>query len=175
MLRALRLTGMRHGIKLMAIFLVVGYGFSLWRPSPAMADARVDKLKSIALSDIALNLRMMALESLKAEASTAALDALETIAKEADLPLRTAACAQLGRVHSTASKAKLKGLLENANLRSEVRVAAVACIAEHWRDTGDITYLDSKCAGNATLEAHLTVVKSRIYGLSCVAKLLPVS
>ena len=155
--------GVRHGFKLVAIFLALGYGLSLWRPSPAMADARVDGLKSVALSDIALNLRMMALERLKADASSAALDALEDIAKRGDLPLRTAACAQLGRVHSNASKAKLKSLLENANLRTEVRMAAVACIAEHWRSQGDVSYLEGACEGNATLEAHLTAVKSRVY------------
>jgi hypothetical protein len=163
MLRALRLTGMRHGFKVVAIFLAVTFGLSLWRPSPAVADATVDKWKAVALSDVALNLRMMALENLKKDGSTAALDALETIAKEGALPLRTAACAQLGRVHSTASKAKLKGLLEDTNQRTEVRMAAVACIAEHWRSQGDVSYLEGKCAGNGTLEAHLTVVKSRVY------------
>ena len=111
-LRLLCLWGMRHGFKLMAIFLILGYGLSLWKPSPAMADAKVDRWKSVALSDIALNLRMMALEQLKKDGSTSALDALEAIAKAGDLPLQAAACAQLGQVKSSASKAKLKGLLD---------------------------------------------------------------
>lgn len=164
MLREMRLTGMKHGFKLMAIFLLVGYGLSLLKPAPAMADARVDKWKSVALSDIALNLRLMALEELKKDASSAALDALEAIAKEGDLPLQMAACAQLGRVKSASSKTRLKGLLEDSQQTSEVRVAAAACIAEHWRDEGDISYLEDQCSGDAKLSAHCEVIKSVVYG-----------
>jgi len=164
MLRELRQKGMRHGFTLMAVLLALGYGLSLWTPAPAMADAKVDRWKEVALSDVALNLRLMALEELKKDGSTAALDALEAIAKDGDLPLQTAACAQLGRVKSSSSKGKLKTLLEDSKQSTEVRMAAAACIAEHWRDSGDIAYLESKCSDDTKLSAHCGVLKSKVFG-----------
>lgn len=163
-LRRMFRVGVRHGFKLLAGFLVVGYGLSLLAPTPALADAKVDKWKDVALSDVSLNLRLMALEQLKKDGSSAALDALETIAKEGDFRLQVAACAQLGRVKSTSSKAKLKTLLEDSQQGIDVRMAAAACIAEHWRDSGDITYLESKCSGDTKLSTHCGVLKAKVYG-----------
>jgi hypothetical protein len=163
-LRRMFVSGMRHGFKLLAIFLVVGYGLSLWKPALAVPDEATERLKTVALSDVAFNLRLMALEDLKQSGSTAALDALEAIAKEGGLPLQAAACTQLGRAKSTASKAKLKALLEDGNQRTEVRMAAAACIAEHWKDNGDVSYLEGKCSGDTKLSAHCEVLKSKVYG-----------
>lgn len=155
--------GLGNGFALLGAFLVVGYGLTLLVPSPARADATLEKWKSIALSDIAINLRMMAIENLKKDGSEGAVDALADIARNGDVAIQMAACAQLGRVHTSASKAKLKGLLEDGGRTTEVRSAAAACIAEHWRDQGDLSYLEDKCRGNEALSAHCAVIRSRVY------------
>jgi len=98
--------GVRQGFKLMAVFLAVGYGLSLWTPTPAWADAKVDNWKTVVLSDVARNLRMMALEDLKEDGSSAALDA---IAKESEHPMQMTDCADRQRCLGRAigpSKAK---------------------------------------------------------------------
>jgi len=150
----------------MGLLALCVFGFlpPLFTPEPVRADATVNKWKTIALSDVAINLRMMAIENLKKDGSEGALDALVAIAKTGDLPIQMAACAQLGRVHNSASKAKLKSLLEDGGRSTEVRSAAAACIAEHWRDQGDLSYLESKCEGNEVLSAHCAVIRSRVYG-----------
>ena len=94
----------------------------------------------------------------------AATDALADIAASGELNIASAACAQLGRMHTSGSKGKLKALLESATLDLSVRVSAAACIAEHWMDTGDISYLEDRCEGNDALEAHCDVIKRRVYG-----------
>ena len=164
MLRELRLMAVRHGVVALGMVVVAGYGLSLWSPTPARASASVEKWRKVALSDVALNLRMMALEHLKKDGSSEALSALEEVAKEGALPIQTAACAQLGRVQSSGSKAKLKSLLEDSRQSTEVRMAAAASIAEHWRDEGDLSYLETKCSGNSALSAHCGVIRSRVYG-----------
>jgi hypothetical protein len=154
--------GMRHGLSLVLGVLVVGWGLSLWKPGPARADAKVDGLKAVALSDVALNLRLKALDDLKANGTTDATAALEDVAKSGDLRVASAACAALGRMKTAGSKSKLKGVLETSSLSTEVRLSAAACIAEHWKDSGDISYLSEKCTGTA-LSAHLKVLKSKVY------------
>ena len=156
--------GMRHGFLLVLGFLVMTYPLSLWKPAMATTNATVSKWKKVALSDIAINLRLMALEKLKQEGSSDALDALEAVAKGGALRVKVAACAQLGRVKSTASKGKLKGLLEDTSQATEMRMAAAAAIAEHWKDSGDLSYLQGKCTGNASLSAHCAVIASKVYG-----------
>jgi hypothetical protein len=65
MIRSLRrvfVWGCQHGFTILAVFLVVGYSLSLLKPGPAQADEEVDLLKSVALSDLAMEDRLIALE-----------------------------------------------------------------------------------------------------------------
>jgi Fe-S cluster biogenesis protein NfuA len=163
MMRAFRRFAQRYGLNLLLGVVLIGVGVSLLKPEPAAADVSCDDLKKVALSDVGLNQRLMALEVLKKDGGTAAVNALADIAGRGKLQVASGACAQLGRVHSTASKAKLKALLENSNLNVKVRMVAVSCIAEHWRDDGDISYLEDQCEGNAELEAHCASVTQRVF------------
>jgi hypothetical protein len=153
---------MRNGLSVLLGVLVVGWGLSHWRPGAARADATVDGLKTVALSDVALNLRLKALDDLKANGTADATTALEAVAKAGDLQVASAACAALGRMKTSGSKSKLKGVLETSSLSTEIRMAAAACIAEGWKDSGDISYLADKCTGTK-LEAHLVVLKAKVY------------
>ncbi len=153
----------QHGFTILAVFLVVGYGTTFLKPRPAQADEEVDILKEVALSDVGLGERLMALEGLKDLGSSAALDALKAIAEKGSLPVAAGACAQLGRVNSSSSKSKLKTLLEDSNLNVKVRMAAASCIAEHWKDSGDLSYLESKCASDDDLKAHCAVIKGKVF------------
>ncbi len=155
----------QHGFTILAVFLVVGYGTTFLKPRPAQADEAVDILKSVALSDLAMEDRLMALEELQLKGGSAARTALVEIAGKADLPVAMAACAQLGRIRTSDSKGNLKTLLEDTKGRDEVRLAAATCIALHWKDSGDISYLEVKCSGNTKLSAQLAEIKSRVYGL----------
>jgi hypothetical protein len=163
--RARRFVGRHLGGSIVSILLFIAAGLllPLLRPAPAQADEEVDGLKNVALSDVALNQRLAALEALKVLGSSGAMDALEEVASRGPLPVAAAACAQLGRANTSASKGKLKALLEDTGLAVEVRIAAASCIAEHWKDSGDLSYLESKCASNEDLRAHAAVLKSRVY------------
>src|SRR5262245_25618518 len=86
---------MRHGFSLVLAFLAVGYGLSLLdRPATADAqDPEVAALKKVALSDVALSERLIALNKLKAKGGSQAVDALADVAEGKTLPVAAAACA----------------------------------------------------------------------------------
>jgi len=92
-LRRVFVWGCKHGFTILAVFLVVGYGTTFLKPRPAQADEAVDLLKSVALSDLAMEDRLMALEELKGKGSSSARTALVEIAGKADLPVAMAAVA----------------------------------------------------------------------------------
>jgi hypothetical protein len=147
-----------------AAFLLLAWGTTLLAPRPAEADEESEKWKGVALSDVGVNQRLMALEVLRQKGGTSATDALAAVAADGDLAVAAAACAQLGRLETSASKGKLKALLEDTSRAVEVRIAAASAIAEHWKDSGDESYLETESEGNATLEAHVAVLKARVYG-----------
>ena len=166
-IRNLRQWAMKHGFTLVISFVAAGYGLSLLKPGPVTAapeDRDVAALKKVALSDVSLGERLAALNILEAKGGSEAEDALAAIAGKGSLPVAAAACAQLGRSHSSSSKDLLKNLLENDRLDKTVRMAAASCIAEHWKDRGDISYLREKCEGDAALNAHRGEIESRVYG-----------
>lgn len=160
-----RFTARHAGLIIVAILGLCVFGFlpPLFTPEPARADAKVDALRKVALSDVAVNERLKAVDRLKKDGSSAATDALEAIAKGGDTRVATAACAQLGRLKSTTSKGKLKTVLEDTSAPTHARMAAAACIAEHWKDSGDISYLESKCSGNTALSSFVGVLKRDVY------------
>ena len=96
--------GMKNALSLLVGILLVGLGTAILQPGPARADESVDKIKKVALSDVSLSQRLMALETLKQKGSEAAVDALADIAAKGDLKIAVAACAQLGRVKTSGSK-----------------------------------------------------------------------
>jgi hypothetical protein len=166
MLRTIRRTctwGMGHGFKLLAGFLVVGFGLSLLKPPPAEADASVDGLKSVALSGVGLNQRLLALEALREAGSTGALAALEDVAKTGDVRVASGACAQIGLMESSASKARLKAVLEDSRTPAAVRRAAASSIAAHWKDSGDLTYLEGRCNSDTALGATVSWLRTHVY------------
>ena len=154
---------MHHGFKLVAGFLLLTWGTTFLAPQPVAADETCDKWKQVALSSVGLGQRLMAVEELKNVGSASALEALEDVARAGDLRIASAACAALGRVESSDSKDRLKALLEDADLSTNVRISAASCIAEHWKDSGDKGYLDEMAEGNDALAAHVAVLKSQVY------------
>ena len=163
-LRSVFVWGCKHGFAVLAVFLVAGYGTTFLKSRPAQADEAVDKLVQVALSDVSLSQRLLALEALKVDGGESAVAGLKKIAEEGDLHVAAAACAQLGRTKSSGSKTGLKALLADTDLSNEVLIAAASAIAEHWKDRGDKGYLEDKSEGNETLEAHYAVLKTRVYG-----------
>ena len=163
-IRRCAVVSMRHGFKLVAGFLLLTWATTLFAPRPAAADETTDKWKQVALSSVGLGQRLAAVEELRDIGSASALAALEDIARDGDLRVGTAACAALGRVESASSKDCLKTLLEDEALSTNLRIAAASCIAEHWKDAGDESYLEEKSEGNTALAAHVEVLKSKVYG-----------
>lgn len=164
--RARRFVGRHLGGALLALFLFIAVGalVPLLPSRPAKAgDTKVDALKAYALSDVDPDLRRAALNEIQKIGSSDAADALEAVAREGDLEVRIAACAQLGRMKTSTSKGKLKALLEDTDLKTEVRMAAVACIAEHWKDSGDASYLTTQCAAKDDLKAFCETVKTKVF------------
>ena len=166
MLRAIRrvaVASMHHGFKLVAGFLLLTWGTTFLAPQPVAADETCDKWKQVALSSVGLGQRLGAVEELRLIGSDSALAALEDIARTGDLHIATAACAALGRTESSSSKDRLKGLLEDTQLSTNLRISAATCIAEHWRDSGDKDYLEEQAEGNAALASQVEVLKSKVY------------
>jgi len=161
--RRVGIWGMENAFGLLLVVALLAVGPVLLRPGPARADEAVNDLKQVALSDIALGERLLALEALKEKGSEAAVEALADIAASGDLRIAVAACAQLGRVKSSGSKGELKTLLEKSSLGVHVRTAAASAIAEHWKDSGDMDYLEGKCESNDALKAHYAELKKRVY------------
>ena len=166
MLRAIRrvaVASMHHGFKLVAGFLLLTWGTTFLAPQPVAADEACDKWKQVALSSVGVGQRLGAVEELRLIGSESALAALEDIARTGDLHIATAACAAFGRTESSASKDRLKDLLEDASLSTNLRISAASCIAEHWKDSGDKDDLESAAEGNDALAAHVEVLKSQVY------------
>jgi hypothetical protein len=167
MIRALRrlfVAAAPHGFKWMAAFLLLSWGTTFLGARPVAADETCDKWKQVALSSVGLGQRLQAVDELRKVGGSSALVALEDVARTGDLKIASAACAALGRAKSSSSKDVLKDLLEDTSLSTNVRIAAASCIAVHWKDSGDESYLDSKSEGNAALAAHVEVLKSKVYG-----------
>ena len=166
MLRGLRSFVGRHldgAILSVLAFVAAGYAVSLFKPAPAVADQAVDDLKKTALSDLAIEDRLVAVEGLRRKGGTSALDALKDVAKEGDLPVAAAACAALGRAKSSGSKDRLKALLETSALRKEVRITAGGAIAWHWKDADDEDYLQEKMDDNGEMESHFQALKTAVF------------
>ena len=162
-IRRVGIWGMENVLALCGVLVLV-IGATHFEVGSARADDEaVDELKQVALSDVALNQRLLALEALKEKGSDAALEALAAIAERGDLRIAVAACAQLGRVKSSGSKDELKAVLEKSSLGVNVRIAAASAIAEHWKDSGDMSYLEDKCRSNDALKAHYVELKTRVY------------
>ena len=164
--RARRFLG-RHldGALLGLLLLILVGGLLPFLPSRAARaeDREAEDLKTIVLSNVGVDQRLMALEALKKLGTDGALDALEEVARKGDLPAACGACAQLGQVSTSTAKDMLKGLLEDEKLGVNVRMAAAACIAEHWKDEGDLAYLEKACAGNEDLSAFCGAVAKQVY------------
>lgn len=166
--RARRFVGRHLDGALLSILLLIVAGVVVPRLSFQAAragdgDEKVALLKEVILSDVSLSERLMALEALKKEGGSDANDALEGIARKGPLPVAAAACAHLGMVKSASSKGNLKALLEDAKLDVKVRMAAAACIAEHWKDEGDVSYLEDKCADQDDLKSFCAAVGKRVF------------
>ena len=161
-IRRVGIWGMEHVVSLSVVVSLV-MAATLLGIGSARADEAVDDLKKVALSDVAFTERLLALETLKEKGSDAAVDALAEIVASGDIRIAVAACAQLGRVNTSGSKGELKTILEKSSLGVHVRTAAASAIAEHWKDSGDMSYLEEKCEGNSKLEAHFAELKSRVY------------
>jgi hypothetical protein len=144
--------------------LVVSISVPFLRSNPAVAEPDVTVLKTAALSDLALGERLMAIERLRALESDSARDALEDVAREGDLCIAAAACAALGRDNASGSKSRLKDVLGDSGVPDNARIAAASAVAEHWRDDDDIDDLEEKSDGKAAIEAHVAILKSRVYG-----------
>jgi hypothetical protein len=154
----------RWGLLAVGAVAAAGAIAPLVKPAAAVTDTEVTTLKQVALSRVGLAQRLRALDDLKAIDSTAAAAALAEIAEGKDIRVSAAACAQLGRMKSSGSKSALKGLLEDTGARSDVRNAAAAAIAIHWKDEDDLDYLEEKSEGDAKLSPFVGMLKSRVYG-----------
>src|SRR5258706_7120457 len=91
----------RHSGQLILValgLLVLGFLPPMFTANPALADTKVDNLKTVALSDIGLNQRLAVVDALKGNGSTDARKELIDIAKTGDLRIQAAACAALGRM-----------------------------------------------------------------------------
>jgi hypothetical protein len=164
--RISRFTGRHFGLIFVALLGLCVFGFlpPLFPPQPALADQQVDDLKALALSGTSLNRRLAVVDKLKSIGSTGARDALVAIAKGGDLPIQAAACAALGRMKTSGSKDDLKSVLEDSNLSDQVRLSAGTCIAVHWKDSGDMTYLEDHMKGSDALKDQYSYLKTQVYG-----------
>jgi len=155
---------------LLALFLVGGLCFVLLRGeaeaglSSDLAESSVTDLRKYVEGGAAPNLKMLALETMRKSSDAGVEDELVTIAKGRDLRMAIYAATTLGRRKSSDSKSALKDLVTNGKLGTEVRKGAMTAIAVHWKDAGDLSWLKSKTADDATLSGHAGWLEDHVYG-----------
>ena len=151
-----------------ALILLVGSAFLFGSPKPAsadFADRSVSDLVKYVQSGNALNLRLCALQTLvDSEGSTVDAELL-AIAKGSDFRMAVYATTALGKRKTSTSKAQLKKVLENTNLKKDVRMAAMNAIAVHFKTSIDLTYLQSKAGSDQDLKARYLWLKKHVYGM----------
>ncbi len=148
------------GVILAAVFLA---------PSSREAEAgyssdTVKELVSYLEGDAAFNLKLQALDALRKKTDTGVESDLEKLAKGDDVKLAIFVTTALGKKGTADAKKKLKSLLENGDLDIKVRIGAMSAIAYHWKDSGDLTYLEKKSKGNTTLSSRYAWLKKHVYG-----------
>ena len=151
------------------ILLLTAGGLILLGTVGARAGTVSDEVKALVTfinSGAAPNLRLCALNDLKALDDDAVETELAKIAKGDDLFIATYATTTLGRKKTKAAKKSLKSLLENTSLDIDVRMGALTAIAVHFKNKGDITYLESKTKSNTKLKARCAWLKTNVYKVS---------
>jgi hypothetical protein len=136
------------------------------RSSDAGQSSLGKKAKSylaIVKSEQALNLRLMALESLRKSQDSGVDAELVKLAKGKDIPLAVYATRALGKRKTAATKKALKALLEDSKVDRRVRIGAMSAIAYHWRSLSDLSYLESKVKNDTKLASQCAWLKSKIY------------
>ncbi len=151
------------------ILLLTAGGIFLFATGGAQAGTASDEAKALVAfieSGAASNLRLCALNDLKALDEDAVEAELEKIAKGDDLFIATFATTTLGRRKTTAARKSLKSLLENTSLDTDVRMGALTAIAVHFKDKDDIEYLELKTDSDSKLKARCAWLKTNVYKVS---------
>ena len=134
---------------------------------PAVASlpetATLDDYGTYITGPAPLNLRLMALEKLRKKSDSGVVAQLDAIAKGDDKRIAIYATTALGKVKTTAAKAKLKALLESTSVDMNVRIGALSALAQHWRSSSDRSYLEDRCEGSSRLAARLAWIEEHVY------------
>lgn len=148
----------------LGVVLLGGLAFLVFPPRPAEADLSSEKTAKLVKylgSKAPLNLKLLALEILRQRSGTET--DLSKLARGSDVKLAIFATTALGRKKTSAAKEKLKGLLDLASLSTHVRVGAMTAIAVHFKDPGDLSFLESRSRNDATLKARYLWLRSEVY------------
>ena len=124
----------------------------------------VEKLVAYVQSDVAWNLKLQALEKLVNQASDSAVeDELEALAKGGDERLAIYAVSALGRHGGSAAREKLGSLLTDEKAAKTVRLTALSVIAFTWKDSDDLSWLESETKGDSDLANQFLWLKKNAY------------
>jgi len=158
-------------VVLSALVVAVGGGGLrlLFEPPPARAgtaaesgDRSVSDLTSFVQSSAALNLRLMALETLRRQDGVT--DALAGLAKGKDPALAAFAATALGRQGTSEARSALRDLVTESTASTEARKAAMSALAVHFGSQSDLDWLTEQTAGDAVLKAHGAWLSRRACG-----------
>jgi len=155
----------RIGLGILCLLLAGGVCFFALRPEPAEAgftSEEVDDLVSFLGGDAAFNRKLMALDALRKKADVE--DKLEALAEGKDVKLAVFTTTALGKMKTAAAKSNLKDLVKSTTLSKDVRKSAMTAIAVHFKDSSDLTFLESETASDSDLKAYCAWLKTNVYG-----------
>ena len=129
------------------------------------SSEEVKKLVAYVKGDAAWNLKLQALEKLVNQASDSAVeDELEALAKGGDEKLAIYSTSALGRRGGSTARTKLKSLLTDGKAAKTVRLTALSVIVYQWKDSDDLSWLESETKGDSDLAAQFSWLKKNAYG-----------
>jgi len=137
------------------------------QPKEAQAGFRSEDTEDLVAyleGDAALNLKLMALDALRRKTESGIEADIDGVARGDDLRLALFATTALGKKGTSTAKTKLKGIVEDGELTKKLRKMAMTAIAVHFKNSDDLTYLESKSKSDSELKDHYKWLKKHVYG-----------
>lgn len=148
------------------VVLLVGGAIFLLLPKAATADFTSDSLTDLVAyvkGDHPDNLKLCALRALRKKTDSGVETELGKLAKATKGMVAIAATTQLGAKKSDDAKKELKSILTDTKVATSVRIGALSAIAYGWKDSKDLTDLESKTKDDSKLSSQLTWLKTNVY------------
>jgi hypothetical protein len=156
-------------VGILSLFLVGVTLCLVLQPEPAQASLSSKKVSElvdyVGDDDVALSLRLVALEVLRKKTDSTVEGELEKLATGSEFTIAVFATTALAKKKTTSAKKRLKGILTSTKLKKDVRKSAMAAMAAQFKSRSDLTYMQTVTASDSDLKAFCQWLKTNVYGL----------